>query len=382
MSKRVLAVVLPILALLFALPVAAQDSELQPWVCPDGFSGQTLSILNWGTYISDEDNAETADINENLIQNFEQLCGVTVIYEGTMESSEALQALLRGGNPGYDLAMPTGYIIPDLVAEDLILPINMDNVPNAANLNPNLANPWYDPEQMYTLPYFWGTIAIGYDFNKVGEEVTSWNQFFQYAGPVSWLEDRRSVMGIALEMLGLNPNSEDPAEIEQAVDFLQTNSSNVVTIAQDDGQVLLARGDVDMTIEYNGDIFQIAAECAESPDCTADFRYVIPEEGAVRWTDNMVIPTGAPNAPLAEVFMDYMYDPQIAAINANWVQYGSPNQASIDLGLIDQELLDNPGIYPTPEIDAKLFEVQSLTTGDGEILYSDSWEEIKLAIGQ
>jgi spermidine/putrescine transport system substrate-binding protein len=96
----------------------------------------------------------------------------------------------------------------------------------------------------------------------------------------------------------------------------------------------------------------------------------------------MVIPADAPNAPLAEVFMDYMYDPQIAAINANFVQYGSPNQASIDLGLIDQALLDNPGIYPTPEIDAKLFEVQALVTGDGEILYSDFWEEIKLSIGQ
>jgi spermidine/putrescine transport system substrate-binding protein len=381
MSKRILLVLLPILAVLFALPAAAQD-ELQPWVCPEGFSGQTLSVLNWGTYISEEDDPETADVNENLVQNFEQLCGVTVIYEGTMESSEALQALLRGGNPGYDLAMPTGYIIPDLVAEDLIQPINLDNIPNAANLNPNLANPWYDPEQTYTLPYFWGTIAIGYDFNKVGEEITSWEQFFQYAGPVAWLEDRRSVIGIALEILGLNPNSEDPAEIAQAVEFLQTNSGNVVTIAQDDGQVLLARGDVDMTIEYNGDIFQIAAECAESPDCTADFRYTIPDEGAVRWTDNMVIPTGAPNPALAEVFMDYLYDPQIAAINANWVQYGSPNQTAIDLGLVDQALLDNPGIYPTPEIDAKLFEVQSLTTGDGEILYSDSWEEIKLSIGQ
>jgi spermidine/putrescine transport system substrate-binding protein len=378
MRRLAFALFVAILAVLLAAPVLAQD-EMTAWACPSGFEGQTLSVFNWGTYISDEDNPDT-EVNENLIQNFEQLCGVTVIYDGTMESSEALQARLRGGNPGYDVAMPTGYIIPSLIEEGLIEPINFDNIPNLANLNSNLANEWYDPEQQYTLPYFWGTIAIGYNFAEVGEEVTSWEQFFQYAGPVSWLEDRRSVIGIALLNLGLNPNSDNPDEIAQAVEYLIANSSNVVTIAQDDGQVLLARGDVDMTIEYNGDIFQIAAECAENADCADDFRYVIPEEGAVRWVDNMVIPTGAPNPALAEVFMDYLYDPQISAINANWVQYGSPNQMSIEMGLIDAELLANPGIYPTVEIDAKLFEVEDVL--DADLLYGDAWEEVKLAIGQ
>jgi spermidine/putrescine transport system substrate-binding protein len=380
MTKRLLVLLVPLLAIMMALPVLAQDAEMEPWTCPEGFSGQTLSIFNWGTYISDEDNPDTADVNENLIQNFEQLCGVTVIYDGTMESSEALIARLRGGNPGYDLAMPTGYSIPILIEEGLIVPINMENIPNAANLKPNLANPWYDPEQMYSLTYFWGTIAIGYNFATVGEEITSWEQFFTYDGPVSWLEDRRSVIGIALLMLGFDPNSEDPAEIEQAVEYLIANSANVVTIAQDDGQVLLERGDVDMTIEYNGDIFQIAADCEANPDCTDDFRFVIPEEGSVRWADNMVIPAGAPNQPLAEVFIDYMYDPMISAINANFVQYGSPNALSVEMGLIDEALLANPGIYPTEEIDALLFEV--LDMPDAEILYSDAWEEVKLAIGQ
>jgi spermidine/putrescine transport system substrate-binding protein len=380
MTKRLLVLLVPLLAILMALPVLAQDAGMEPWTCPEGFAGQTLSIFNWGTYISDEDNPDTADVNENLIENFEQLCSVSVIYDGTMESSEALLARLRGGNPGYDLAMPTGYIIPLLIEEQLIVPINLDTIPNAANINPNLANPWYDPEQMYSLPYFWGTIAIGYNYARVGEDITRWEQFFTYDGPVSWLEDRRSVLGIALLMLGFDPNSEDPAEVDQAVQYLIDNSANVVTIAQDDGQVLLARGDVDMAIEYNGDIFQIAADCEASADCSDDFRYVIPQEGSVRWTDNMVIPAGAPNQALAEVFMDYLYDPMIAAINANFVQYGSPNGVAVSEGLIDEALLTNPGIYPTAEIDALLFEV--LDMPDAEILYSDAWEVVKLAIGR
>ncbi len=158
------------------------------------------------------------------------------------------------------------------------------------------------------------------------------------------------------------------------------NRGNVVSIAQDDGQELLARGDVDMVIEYSGDIFQKAAECAENPNCTADFQYVIPIEGAAFWVDNLVIPVGAPNKALAEVFIDYLYDPQVAAVNANYIQYGSPNQASIDLGLIDAALLDNPGIYPPDEVLARLF--QTIDLPDSQIYYDDAWEEIKLAISR
>lgn len=370
---------LPLLALgALALPIAVTAQDAEGWTCPEGFSGQTLNIYNWGTYISNEDDPET-DVNENLLENFEQLCDVTITYEDTMESTEALIARLRGGNPGYDLAFPTSYGIPLLIEEELIQPINLENVPNSQNLNPNLAAPWYDPENQYSLPYFWGSIAIGYNRARVEEDITSWTQLFQHDGPVSWLEDRRSMLGIALLLLGLDPNTENPDEIAQARDFLIENSSNVVTVAQDDGQVLLARGDVDMTVEYNGDIFQIAAECAESASCTDEFVYVIPEEGAVRWVDNMVVPTGAPNQPLAEVFMDYLYDPTIAAINANYVQYGSPNQVAIDEALIAEELLATPGIYPSAEIDAQLFEVVDLP--EMEIDYTDAWEEVKLNIG-
>jgi spermidine/putrescine transport system substrate-binding protein len=363
---------------MISLPTLAQET-MEPWTCPAGFEGQTLSVFNWGTYISDEDDPDT-DINENLIQNFERLCGVTVIYDGTMENNETLIARLRTGNPGWDIVMPTDYTVALLIREELIQPFNPDNIPNLVNMKERLRYPWYDPEGTYAVPYMWGTIGIGYDFNKVGEEITSWSQMFEHSGPTAWLEDRRAMLGIALALLGYDPNSENPDEIFEAADYLIDNSANVVSIAQDDGQVLLARGDVDMAVEYNGDIFQVAAECGDSADCTADFRYAIPEEGAVRWVDNITIPTNAPNLPLAEVFIDYLYDPQIAGINANFIQYGSPNQAAVDGGFIDQALQDNPGIYPTAELDEKLFDIIDLP--DSEVDYSDAWETVKLAIGQ
>jgi spermidine/putrescine transport system substrate-binding protein len=376
-QRGVLVLAVVALAVLLALPVMAQD---EGWVCPAGFEGQTLSVFNWGTYISDEDDPAT-EFNENLVAGFEELCGVTVQYDGTMENSEMFYNRMLTGNPGWDLAMPTDYIIPVLIDEGLIVPFNPENIPNLANMKVNLANPWYDPEGIYAAPYFWGTIAIGYNAATVTEEITSWSQFFEYAGPVAWLEDRRAMLGTALEILGYDPNTETESEINEARDFLLANSENVLSIAQDDGQVLLARGDVDMVIEYNGDIFQIAAECAESAACDDDFRYIIPQEGAVRWVDNMVIPVDAPNAALAEVFIDYLYDPVVAGVNANYVQYGSPNQLAVTDGLVLQELLDNPGIYPTDEIDAKLFGIRDLTL-DVQDIYDAAWEDVKLGIGQ
>ena len=277
--------------------------------------------------------------------------------------------------------MPTGYVIPVLIEEGLIQPIDVAAIPNFANLDPDLADPNFDPGNQYSLPWFYGTVAIGYNRARTGVDITSWADVFAYDGPVAWLEDRRAMLGVALSILGYDPNSENVDEINEAAQFLIENSGNVVTIAQDDGQVLLARGDVDITVEYNGDIIQIASDCAADPNCTDDFVYAYPEEIANLWVDNMIIPTGAPNVALAQVFMDYVYDPQIAAINANDVQYSSPNQVAIDAQLIDAELLSNPSVYISDELSATQNFFTILDLPEAEEAYSDAWEEVKLNIG-
>jgi spermidine/putrescine transport system substrate-binding protein len=179
---------------------------------------------------------------------------------------------------------------------------------------------------------------------------------------------------LGLNLLGYDPNTLDEDEIEEAAEYLIDNGENVVAIAGDDGQDLLQRGDVDAAVEYNGDIFQIIFDC----ECE-DFAYVIPAEGTVVWTDNMVIPSDAPNPELAMVFMDYILNPQVSADLANFVAYGSPNRASIELGLIDEVLLTDPGIYPDAETQERLFEVQN--NQESEEAINDAWEEIKLEVG-
>jgi spermidine/putrescine transport system substrate-binding protein len=353
-------------ALLIAAPVLGQDRPMIDgidWTCPEGYEGQTLSIYNWSAYIA-----------ENTVGDFETLCGVTVTYD-VYVSNEDMLARLRQGNPGFDIVVPTGYMIEIMIANDLLVPIDHDNIPNLANVNPELLDPPYDPDNVYTTPYQWGTIGIAYNQVRVGGEITRYEELFTYDGPVAWLEDARAMPGIALNQLGLDPNSIDADEIAQARDFLIENGDNVVTIVAADSQNLLQSGTVHMAIDYPGNTFQLRAVC----ECD-DYVYVIPEEGTFIWQDNVAIPVDAPNPELAQVFMDYLLDPQVSADISNYTAYGTSNQVAIDEGLIFEEYLNNPGIYPPQELIERLFYVE--TVPEAETLYNDAWDEIKVALGQ
>jgi len=344
--------------------VGAQDDDddmMEAWECPEGYEGQTLSIFNWSTYIA-----------EDTVPNFEEACGVTVNYD-IYESGEAMLARIRQGNPGYDLIVPSGDTIGIMIEEDLLIPLDKEMIPNIENVSEDLLDPPYDPGNEYSLPYQWGTVGIGYN-TELGE-ITSWEDMFEFDGSVAWLDDRRAMFGIALMILGYDPNTDDPDEIAEARDFLLERGNNVVSIAADDGQVQLERGDVAMTVEYSGDIIDLTYEC----ECE-DFAYVIPEEGSNIWVDNMAIPVDAPNPELAMVFINYVLDPQVGADISNFTAYASPNQAAIDAGLIDEELLEDTSIYPTEEMRENLFFIVN-TEPETENLYNDAWDELLIFLG-
>jgi spermidine/putrescine transport system substrate-binding protein len=368
-----------LIAVLGVSAVAAQTSvEGIEWACPAEFAGQTLNVYNWSTYVAPD-----------TISNFETLCGVTVNYD-VYGSNDELQARLRQGNPGFDIVVPTNDTLASMIAEGLLEPLDHSLIPNMANVSPGLLDTVFDPGNVYSMPYQWGTMGIGYNYTNVGEEVTSWRQFFEYGGTVAWIEDKRAVFAIALKMLSINPNTTDQAEIDVAKAFLIENGSNVISIAPDDGQEQLARGEADMVFEWSGDILQVIAQCAEDPACTSDFRYVIPEEGSIAWIDNMSIPVGALNPGLAHAFIDYILDPKVGADISNFTAFSSPNQAAIDAGLIDEVLLNDPALYPGEvQMENLVFVLTPTgTTEDGqdlmavtEQLYGDAWDEIKIGIG-
>lgn len=361
---RKLIILVTILSLLPIASITFAQDEAEGWTCPEGFDGQTLRIFNWSTYVA-----------EDTIPNFEEACGVTVEYF-EYGSDEEMLAVVRSESAQYDLVVPSGDTLSIMINEELVTPLNYDLIPNAENVSDSFRNPPYDPDNVYSLPYQWGTIGIGYAVDFVGEEITSWADVFAYDGPVAWLNDLRAMMGVALLLLGHDPNTTDADQIEEARAFLLENASNVIVVADDNGQDLLDRGDVDITVEYSGDIFQILDEC----ECE-DYAYVIPEEGTNVWTDNMAIPFNAPNPDLAMVFMDYIFDAQVGADLSNFTAYGTPNQASLDAGLIDAELLENPGIYPTDETRERLF-FNSGVGPDVEQLYAEAWNNLLAELAQ
>ncbi|MDX2162212.1 MAG: spermidine/putrescine ABC transporter substrate-binding protein [bacterium] len=364
MQKKWLAVFVAVLVLAFALPVLGQDAPAaEPWVCPEGFEGQTLSIYNFSTYVA-----------EDTVSNFEAACGVTVIYD-VYESNEALLARLSQGNPGYDVIHPADFMVSVMIGAGLLQEIDYSLIPNFANVGEAFLNPPYDPENVFSVPYQWGTLAIGYNLTNVGEPITSWDQVFSYDGPIALLDEPRLQMAPVLNYLGFDPNTADEAEIEAARDFLIENGDNVAALAADDGQARLEVGEVDITVEYSGDIFQLIADC----ECE-DFAYVIPEEGAQIWTDNMAIPVGAPNAALAHAYIDYILSPIAGSDISNYTAYGTPLSLDVVGDLIDPELLGNPGIYPPEEVLANLFFVNDVP--EAQVLYTDAWDIVKVALSR
>ena len=353
-----------IAALLLALPFAyAEDDDYVAWACPEGYEGQTLSIFNWSTYIA-----------EDTVPNFEAACGVTVNYD-IYESNEAMLARIRQGNPGYDIVVPSGGTVQRMHMEGLLVPLDMEMIPNSANIIPDLMGPAYDPDNMYSLPYQWGTVGVGYSTEVFPDGISSWDQVWAHDGSVAWLDDRQTMLGIAHLFLGNDPNTTDADEINAARDYLLERGGNVVAVAADDGQVLLERGDVDIAIEYNGDILQISWDC----ECD-DYAYSIPEEGSNVWIDNLSIPVDAPNPKLAMVFIDYILDAKVGADLTNYIWYASPNQASIESGFIDEEILSDPAIFPPAEQVANLFAIIDVGA-EAEELINNAWDELLIFLG-
>ncbi len=344
-----------------AAPQAPASGGAEEAAAPEGGeSGEVLelNIYNWSTYIAPE-----------TIPRFEERYGVKVNYD-IFDSNEELLAKLQGGNPGYDLIVPSDYMVEIMINLGMLEELDHENIPNIANLDPTFQNPRYDPGLKYCVPYQWGTMGIGYNIEATGGEIDSWWSFWdeKYAGRIAWLDDPRAVMGVALLLLGYDINTTDPDQINEAKELLLEQKPLVAAFAPDTGQILLDEGEVDLTMEWSGDIFQVMEE-------NPAIRYSIPKEGSIVWTDNMCIPKGAPHKELAEKFINYILEPEVGAELSNYIRYATPNAAA--LPLINEEDRNNPGIYPPPEVMERLQFV--VDVGEATVLYDDAWTEIKSA---
>jgi len=346
------------LALILILVLAACGGS--PETAGEQELANELHVYNWSEYIDPE-----------IYADFEQEFGVKVI-EDTFSSNEDLLAKLQAGATGYDIIVPSDYMVTIMRELELLAALNYDNIPNFDNIDEVFLDPPYDPSNQYCVPYQWGTTGLGYDTEVFDEEPDSWAYLFdpalasQYAGKISMLNDPREAFGAALKYLGYSLNTTDEGELAEAKDLLLQQKQWVSTYDSDGFEDLLAAGETQLAHAWSGDIFAAAEEAEQ-------IWYVIPEEGGVIWTDNLCIPKSASSQYTAEVFINYLLRPEVGAKITNYTWYGSPNAAAEEF--IDAEILEEPAIYPPPEVMDKLEFLRDV--GEATAIYDRLWTEIK-----
>ncbi len=325
-----------------------------------GVEEPKLNFYNWDTYIG-----------ETTLDDFKRAAGIEVKMDLFADNDE-LFAKLKEGNPGYDVIVPTNDFVERMRTAKMLLPINRSLITNFKNLDPAFQEAEFDPGRKYSMPYMWGTQGIGYRKSAVESTPDSWKVLFdsdEYSGRIALLSDPTSVMGAAFKYLGYSYNSTNPSEIKQAEELVIKQKPHIKVFAEDNGQDLLLSGEVDLTMEWNGDILQVMEE-------DDDISYVVPKEGSNVWQDCLCIPTGAPHPENAHKFINYILDAKAGAAIADFIYYATPNAAARKL--LSDDYNTNPAIFPSAETLARceptLYLGEEVTR-----MYDEAWTRILAA---
>ncbi len=360
MLRRIVLVVLA--AVLAAAACGKAESGPSTLGAPDCAAGQTdgdLLLYNWTDYLPTGAEARRVQA-EDLLAAFEDEYGLQVFLD-TYTSNEGMHAGLLAG-AAYDVIVPSDYMVSILIGEGRLRPLQLEAIPNRANVDDAFLNPPFDPDNRFQMPYQWGTTGIGLALENLPANLPpSWDLIFDpevssvFGGRVSLLDDARETLGAALQFLGYSVNSTSEAEIREAGQLLADTVSrgDVALFDSTDYAQHLAAGDVLLAHGYSGDFFREFPQRADGGrDPSHRFAYIVPEEGAVLWVDAMAVPANAPHPCTAHTFIDFILRPLVGAELTDFNRYGTPNAAAEYL--VDPEILADPAINPPPEVFARL----------------------------
>jgi spermidine/putrescine transport system substrate-binding protein len=330
------------------------------------FEGETLSLFNWSQYM-----------DPAIIEGFEDEYGVEVVENYFNSNGEMFAKLQAGGVSQYDIIVPSNYYVPRLVESGLVQPLDHDRLPNLDHLMDTFIDPDFDPGNEYSVAYQWGTTGLVYDRDELGDMPASWSVLFDPAvnpeAPFALPEDAQVTLGAACAWLGHGYDCTAREALEEAARLvLETKQRDNFAGFIQGTPVLqqLVRGSVAAGMTFNGDYLFYKSE---DPEGFENIEYVIPEEGAEIWVDNMMIPAEAPNPELAHAFIDYILRADVGAQLSNWNYYSSPNAAA--LPMLD-EVLQQPPITPTDAEMESLTFIPSLK-GDNLQFLQQVWREVE-----
>lgn len=322
---------------------------------------EELHVLTWSDYFA-------ADTIAGFEREFG--CRVTLDY---IESSDTLRAKLSGGRSGYDVAFPSDEVMGELIARGLLEKLDLSRIPNVRHLAARFRGLPFDPRQEYSVPYLWGTTGLAYNKARVSPPPDSWAALWdpRWAGRVTILDDAREAFEAARRALGGAPGPLTRDDIARARAKLRELRPLAFESAPKDR---LLRGEAWLAQAFNGD----ALQAASAPERAADIGYVLPREGGTLWIDHLTIPKGAPNAPLAHRFIDYLLRPEVAAAISKAVRFATPNEEA--RRLLPRELLEDPLVYPREEDLGRCRLLEELPPKLKAAL-EEAWAEVKAGSG-
>ncbi len=305
--KKLFAVICGIVALCAALAFG-------DWVLNHrrGGTANLLTIYNWGDYI-----------DPALISKFERQTGYRVDYE-TFDSNESMLTKIRQGGTNYDLVVPSEYTVQRMKKEHLLAPLDHRRLTNFHYIAPEFRNQPFDRGNRYSVPYFWGTLGIIYNDQKVrAQDVQHWSQLWnpRLRNNLMLIDSARDVFAMALISQGQSVNTTSYAKLKKAQNHLKTLTPNVKAIVADEMKMYMEQDEAAVGVTYSGD-------AREMMSVNHHLHYVVPSEGSNIWFDNMVIPRAAKNKAAAYAFINFMLEPANAAQNAEYVGYATPNAAA------------------------------------------------------
>ncbi|WP_397334132.1 PotD/PotF family extracellular solute-binding protein [Paenibacillus macerans] len=324
--------------------------------CGGGSSKETLNIYSWAD-----------NFDEEVLAQFEKEYNVKINYD-VFANNEDLLAKIKAGGGGYDLIQPSDYMVSTMIKQDLLAPLNMDNIPNFANVSDAYKNPSFDPGNKYSIVYTSGVTGIAYNKKYVKDEINSWEDLWnpKYAGKVLLLDDNREVIGMALKKLGYSNSSTNETEITAAVDELKKLLPSVLAFDTDNIKQKMIQEEGWIATVWSGDASYIVKD-------NPDVAYVVPKEGGTIWSDNYAIPKDSQHKELAEKFINFMLDPKVSAKNYEAIGYSDPNTKAAEFHT--QEYMNDKMINLTND---ELSRTEWLgDVGDKLQVYDRYWTELK-----
>ena len=332
----------------------------------------TINVYNWGEYISNGDD-DSLDINAL----FEELTGIRINYT-QFDTNESLYAKLKSGGTTYDVIFPSDYMVSRMIDEDMLEPLDFENIPNFQYISEKFKNPSYDPENLYSVPYTWGTVGLIYNYDMLGFDPDSWDIMWDetYAKQILQFSNSRDAFAIALLRLGYSINTEDKLELDQAAQMLKEEKPMVQAYVMDQIFDKMQGNEAAIAPYYAGDAINMMA-------VNDSLRFVIPKEGTNLFFDAVCIPKHKEDTEesrlrklASEMYINFLNEPDIAAANIEYIQYSTPNDAA--LALLDEETRNNPIAYPGDEV-LENTEVYVNLSEDTNLYLDQLWTQIMSA---